>query len=358
MSGKVRRFFPGGNTSRGFYSYYDYIIEKDAHRIFIIKGGPGVGKSSMMKEIAQEMLERGYDVEYHHCSSDDQSVDGIVIIDLNIAIIDGTSPHIIDPRNPGVVDEIINLGDYWDVEKILSHKVEIIKTNQKVGKLFNRAYKYFASARSIYGDIEERYSEAMDFGRVNELTHKCIKEIFKKVSVSKTAGKARHLFGSAYTPRGWIDFTEHILTDTKKVYYIKGDHGTGKSTFLKRIYNEAIERGLYVEVFHAPLIPEKIETVYIKSLNVGLTISDQFKDKNQQVYNLNNYLNTTEIEKYDILLNEDRKIMNLLIDTGLDNIKKAKELHDVLEGYYIANMNFTEINKVKENIISRCLQMI
>lgn len=357
MSGKVRRFFPGGNTSSGFYSYYDYIIEKDANRIFIIKGGPGVGKSSMMKDIAEEMLKRGYDVEYHHCSSDDHSVDGIVITDLNVAIIDGTAPHIIDPRNPGAVDEIVNLGDFWDIEKILSHKIEIIKTNQEVGKLFNRAYKYFASARSIYTDIEERFSEAMDFGRVNELTHKSIKEIFKKVSISKTAGKARHLFGSAYTPSGWIDFTEHILMDTKKVYYIKGDHGTGKSTFLKRIFNEAIARGLNVEVLHTPLIPEKIETVYIKDLNVGLTISDQFKEKNQQIYNLNSYLNTADLGKYDTILNEDKKIMNLLINTGLDNIKKAKQLHDVLEGYYIENMNFTEINKVKENIIYRCLQM-
>lgn len=356
MSGKIRRFFPGGNTSRGFYSYYDFIIEKDANRIFIIKGGPGVGKSSIMKDIAEEMLNRDYDVEYHHCSSDNNSIDGIVIPKLNVAMIDGTAPHVVDPRNPGAVDEIINLGDYWDVEKIESHKKEILETNKEVGKLFSRAYKYFASARSVYEDMEEKFSEAMDFGKVNEATSKCIKEIFKKVSVSKTVGKARHLFGSAYTPNGWIDFTDAILGDAKKVYSIKGDYGTGKSTLLKKVYEEAIVRGLNVEVLHTPLIPEKIETIFLKSLNVGLTVSDMFKDKNHQIINLNNYLDSAVIGKHEAMLEEDKKIMDLLIKTGLSNLTKAKKTHDIMEGYYISNMKFTEMDKVKEKIIERILK--
>lgn len=92
--GSVKKVFPGGNTAKGFYSYYDNIIGMDATRLFIIKGGPGVGKSSFMKKIANEMLERGYDIEFHQCSSDNNSVDGIVIPALKIAMIDGTAPHV------------------------------------------------------------------------------------------------------------------------------------------------------------------------------------------------------------------------------------------------------------------------
>ncbi len=111
MTVRIKRMFPGGNTSEGFVSYYDYIIENDANRIFVVKGGPGTGKSSMMKKVAKEMLERGYDVEYHHCSSDNNSIDGIVIPQLKVAMIDGTAPHVVDPKHPGAVDEIIHLGD-------------------------------------------------------------------------------------------------------------------------------------------------------------------------------------------------------------------------------------------------------
>ena len=58
--GSIKRVFPGGNTPLGFFSYYDYIIPTDAERIFVIKGGPGVGKSTFMKKIGEAMLDSGY----------------------------------------------------------------------------------------------------------------------------------------------------------------------------------------------------------------------------------------------------------------------------------------------------------
>ena len=95
--GKIRHMFPGGNTSKGFFSFYNYIIsQEEAKRIFILKGGPGVGKSTFMKKTANEMLERGYDVEFMHCSSDNNSLDGVVIPNIGVALIDGTAPHVVD----------------------------------------------------------------------------------------------------------------------------------------------------------------------------------------------------------------------------------------------------------------------
>ena len=77
--GRIKKVFPGSNTAEGFYSFYNYIIPPDADRIFIIKGGPGVGKSTFMRSIADRLVERGFDVEFHCCSSDNGSLDGIVI---------------------------------------------------------------------------------------------------------------------------------------------------------------------------------------------------------------------------------------------------------------------------------------
>ncbi|MCX7748517.1 MAG: ATPase [Clostridia bacterium] len=92
--GHIKHVFPGGNTSMGFYSYYDYILgQEEATRILVIKGGPGVGKSTFMRKIGEEMVELGYDVEYMHCSSDNNSLDGIVIPGIKVALMDGTAPH-------------------------------------------------------------------------------------------------------------------------------------------------------------------------------------------------------------------------------------------------------------------------
>ena len=56
--GKIRKMFPGSNSAYGFYSFYDQIIEDSATRIFVIKGGPGVGKSTFMQNIARELIKK------------------------------------------------------------------------------------------------------------------------------------------------------------------------------------------------------------------------------------------------------------------------------------------------------------
>jgi len=94
---KVRNMFAGGNTSKGFFSLFSYIINWDeARRVFILKGGPGVGKSTFMKKTAVKMLEHGYDTEYFHCSSDNESLDAVAFPDIGVALIDGTAPHAVD----------------------------------------------------------------------------------------------------------------------------------------------------------------------------------------------------------------------------------------------------------------------
>ncbi|MCI9626077.1 MAG: ATPase [Clostridia bacterium] len=89
-----REYFLGGNTAKGFFSYYDYLIrQEDAATIYCIKGGPGTGKSSLMKSIAAEAQKRGLDTDLIHCSSDPDSLDGLIIPKLKTAFVDGTSPQ-------------------------------------------------------------------------------------------------------------------------------------------------------------------------------------------------------------------------------------------------------------------------
>ena len=45
----ARHFFPGGNTSQGFYSRFAHILPRNqVRRKIILKGGPGVGKSTLL----------------------------------------------------------------------------------------------------------------------------------------------------------------------------------------------------------------------------------------------------------------------------------------------------------------------
>ena len=49
------RFFLGANAPTGFYSLYDQLIDlENAQVLYLLKGGPGCGKSTLMRQVAAQ----------------------------------------------------------------------------------------------------------------------------------------------------------------------------------------------------------------------------------------------------------------------------------------------------------------
>ena len=357
--GKVRHVFPGGNTPYGFFSYYNYIIPVDANRIFIMKGGPGTGKSTFMRNMGEALVNCGYNAEFHHCSSDNNSLDGIVIPELKIAFIDGTAPHIVDPKNPGCVDEIIHLGDFWNETGMIPNKQEVIDCNYEIGRKFQQSYRYLNAAKSLYDNISSAYTEALDIAEANKICEDLSAEIFAGVN-TVGCGKLRKLFASAITPDGAVNYLESSVWPTKSCYILTGQPGTGKSCLLQKIINTAIIKGLDVEVFYCPLAPEKPEHIVIPSLNCAVTTSAE-----PHVYR--NVTNPQMLVNMDLCLDEktlnkdigtiayDRDMYRELFAKSVACINTAKQIHDRLETYYIPNMDFQAIQNLWQKTYERVL---
>lgn len=101
------RFF-GGFTYKGAVNFIMDLTKNIGKRYFI-KGRPGSGKSTYLKKIAAAAQERGFDVEVYHCSFDPQSVDMIIIPELDLALFDSTAPHEFLPVRTS--DEVIDIYD-------------------------------------------------------------------------------------------------------------------------------------------------------------------------------------------------------------------------------------------------------
>lgn len=354
---KVRKMFPGGNTSQGFYSFYQYIISRDdANRIFILKGGPGAGKSDFMKKIAREMIRIGFNIELHYCSSDRDSLDALVIEDLKVALLDGTSPHIVDPEHPGAVDEIINLGDFWNTRALERHKKDIIIHSKHKNEHFIRAYRMLAAAKLVMDDTEEKYKYCMDYAKVNFAAKEWADEIFDPLPIASMPGKERHLFASAYTPAGFIDYSYTLVTTAKKLYHIQGHPGTGKTYLLKKLTRDAVEKGLKVECFHSPLKPNKIHTIVFKELGVTISCNDGARDKAVKSVNFNSFLDKEKLKENKVLIKRNGELYGKLIAEAISAIYDAKKTHDLLEEYYIDNMDFKAVDRLRDAIIGRILE--
>lgn len=359
--GRERHMFPGGNTSKGFFSYYDFVLpQEQAKRIFILKGGPGVGKSSFMKKIAADMIEKGFDAEFMHCSSDPNSLDGVVFPDIHTAILDGTSPHIVDPKNPGAVDEIINLGEFWNEERFIPHRDEILKTNGEIGRVFARAYRYINAAYSIYQDNETIHGWAMDHGKANVSIADAIEKIFTGIDVSEVVGKQRHLFASAITPDGLVNYLPTLI-NTEEIIEIIGKPGTGTERLLERVRVAAVDRGLYTESYYCALNPHKLEHLIIPELNVSITTRNDIhhiEREPTQVVNFDDYLDQAFLSGYQEIVRFNLEEFEKLLNKAVETIKQAKALHDELETYYIPNMNFDEVSKCRESVLRRLLSAL
>jgi len=362
VSGKLREFYPGGNTSYGFYSFYDFIIDKDATRIFCIKGGPGVGKSTFMKAIGQAMLEKGFDIELHNCSSDNNSIDGLVIPALKIALIDGTAPHIVDPKNPGAVDEIIHLGDFWNEEGIRANKSEVLSSNARVGRLFKIAYCSLKEAKVVHDEWESYITESMDFAPVNKITRYVANEVFAGVEPDfSQVAKARHLFGSAITPQGAANKLNSILLEVKNVYILRGEPGTGKSRFIGKMLDRAQEMGIDTEVYHCPLDPEKFDFLVIPKLKVAFINGTDPLKVNLSKFttteiDFDQFLDPDKLDTYEKEIDSCKERFWEAYHRGIEYISQAKKVHDEMEEYYIPNMNFAGINAKRGEILSRILK--
>ena len=103
----ARTLFPGAMGPDGFISCFDHLLDDSIlRRKLILKGGPGVGKSTFMRRVHAALCANGEPSTLYFCSGDPDSLDGVAVPHAGLLILDGTAPHIVDPEIPCARDSI------------------------------------------------------------------------------------------------------------------------------------------------------------------------------------------------------------------------------------------------------------
>ena len=148
------QYFLGANSPAGFYSLYSELLPPEtANAIYILKGGPGCGKSTLMRRVAQQAAQAGEAVEYILCSGDPDSLDAVVLPRLGAALVDGTAPHVVEPKYPGAVEQYVNLGDCYDRAGLRAIRGEILTCMDGYKEHYQRAYRCLDAAAEIQTDV-------------------------------------------------------------------------------------------------------------------------------------------------------------------------------------------------------------
>lgn len=356
MAGHVINYYAGGNTAIGFYSLYDSNLQ-GLDRLFILKGGPGTGKSSLMRKIGQNWLENGYDIELLHCSSDNNSIDGVIIPALKVGVVDGTAPHVIEPKAPGAIEEYVNLGQAWNSRQLAQYKSEIVSCTAKISEAFQAAYFIFAQALRIHDEWERIYISNMNFVQADRYTEELIEKFIGEKTLKKNADVKHRFFGAA-TPNGAVDFIQNITENIPKRYFIKGRPGTGKSTLLKKLAAKAEQAGFDVEIYHCGFDPNSLDMVAIRELSIVIFDStapheyfpERASDEIIDVYK--SVVTPGTDEKFASQINDITQRYAAKMAEATSCLVRAKSLHDDLEKFYIRAMDFAKVEQMRQDIDS------
>ena len=326
------RFFPGGNTAAGFCSRFGGILP-EPRRTVCLKGGPGVGKSSLMKRVAAAHEAKGRNVEYYHCSSDPDSLDAIAVPELGFMMLDGTAPHVIDPTLPGARDEIVNLGIFLDVDALRPRTEEITRLSREIAGRFERAYGFLAAAANVR-DAACRGEPKPQ--AVASLT----RELAERLPLRGGYGSARELFAEAHTPKGLVSLLDSLPRDT--VFAVDTPFGCSADTLLRSFAQAAQSRGLNVVLLLDPLRPERLAHVAIPAHGVLLTTSAP-----PDAERVDGLFELSEAREESF----DRNAFELLLLRATEQLRCAKSLHDALESVYTPAMDFLRWEAVAQSFL-------
>lgn len=356
--GKESCYFVTANTSAGFVSFFDDVI-RQSERVYIIKGGPGSGKSTFINRIGEDLLSVGMSVDFIFSPDDKNSVEGIYIKDIKVSIINGTYPHPIDPVYPGAIERILDFGNFWDIDYLRLHKSAIKQLTDEIEKRYQMFFEYMNKAKLIHDRWEKEYLLGMDFSKADSIAKGIISDIIKKPS-GKTSS-AIHRFAGAMTPQGQVSFYNELTEDIGRRYVMKGRPGTGKSTLTNKIASAALENGYDVEYYHCSFDPKSIDMIKIPELDFALLdgTAPHVLDPtgNDVLVDMFECINT------DIVKENENPIKSIQEEYARE-IGKAKEaysniycLHEKLEKYYINATDFNDVNALRIRITKTLIDM-
>lgn len=344
-----RNIFLGANTRYGFKSLYETLLtdyENYNVTVYILKGGPGTGKSTFVKKVIGLLESLGCSMDVVHCSGDPLSLDGVISTEGGIAVVDGTSPHMIDPMCPGAREEIINLGAFWDTSFLVRYRDDIIQFMKDKSDYYKRAYHYLQAAGIIYDDTVKIMEESFEKNKAYLFASNLADEILGDFEPSLSLGKDKKLFATAITPAGLMGSVNEIFKDDK-VYSIDTTLGMSTSSILEVIKVRANLCGFNTESFLCGF-DTKLEHIRIPELKTAVVSSNPYHEASGSdmyyEYPLEGFLSEYDISraKDDIKYNSIR--FDELLNKAIRMMTKSKKEHSKLEEIYIASMDFDELN--------------
>ena len=293
-------YFLGSNSGNGFSSLYEDFPPEEGAFLHIIKGGPGSGKSTLMKGLAATAEARGWTVHRVPCSGDPDSLDGVYVPALREAWVDGTAPHALEPKLFGVTGDYLNLGSFFRGPLDQEEKQLLLRLQRDNQELYREATLALRDCAEKGGGRTEACSEEPLRRRINALPRR------------EQAGKLRRCFLSAISCKGYLQ-----LRSVFEGYTL----GSAEPEDLAEAAEELRRKGWEAVLALSPLEPARAEALLLPEQRLAFLVKS----------------NPTAVSSAHM-------------EHALSLLAEAKALHDEMEALYAPHMDFAGLSQLQEEL--------
>ncbi len=345
---KPVRFFLGANTPEGFVSLFHEVEQaQEPWHTFLIKGGPGCGKSSFLKKVASDYGETCPQMELCPCSSDPTSLDAVILSEEKLSLMDATAPHAMEATIPGLRQTILAFGDHLDGRKLRDRRREIEAICASTPEYYKLAVSYLSAAQVFLRNSFELASAALDREKIRSYVHRFA---VKNLRPTGHPATEKRRFLSSICADGVVTLEDTPSRLCRKLILIDDEQGAAAQELLSALRRHALRNGHDIISCFCPMFPgEKLEHLLIPSAGIGFVSANHFhpmknsgncrslharRFQDQELMNL---------KKSRFLYN--RKAAQTLMEQAIFLLKESRELHDRLEEIYLSAMDFEALNQ-------------
>jgi hypothetical protein len=332
------QFFLGANSAVGFASLYDrWVDQASIQAFYVIKGGAGCGKSTLMRRVARELEAAGYEAEYILCSGDPDSLDGVAIPGKGAALVDGTSPHGMDPAYTGATGHYVDLGAGYDRKALFPLRQEIIRAARAYQQCYPLAYRCIAGAE----ESRRRGRCALDTQETRAKVKKRAQSILAKElkSPGTAPGRESRRFLSGVTCQGRFLLKGTLDRLCDRGYELRDEAGLG-SLLLEELRESFLAAGQRVITCPRPEDPKTLGHLILPELSLAFVTGSSGREDFKTLRTESLVEKEAWQEGKSFLRLSDR-VAEELMEEAVGHLAQAKAHHDDLEALYHPHVDFS-----------------
>lgn len=341
-----KSYFLGASGPDGFHT--DFICEYASYYGVLLKGGPGTGKSTLMKKVVEAFKDE--DISIYHCASDPHSLDAVVLEERGVYVMDATAPHVSETPLPFVTGEVVNLASELYDKMIDCNEVRrLYEENRNKHIMAQKGVSGISAAEEMIVRIGQN---ALLIDKINQFAERFAKKIIHSDGGHSCSFRSRQM--SAITPEGEIT----LFPPEWKRIEIVDPYFAASQFLLKKTAGYAAENGACCEIGYSLIQHDHpITSLLLHSEKTGmLSVQDNRISSDSlpvQIINTGRFYDRSLLRNHRSMLRFCIKERKEFAEKATEILAEALQIHDRLEAQYIAAQNTDYLAKITDYVLSR-----